>query len=818
MRTQEQPAIEAGEPSAASPRRFRVPALVDALAGPLLIVGSIAVVLNRFIAGRLFPLQVDIRAQWLPYFCFFGRSLRQGHLPAWNPHVMAGLPSAADPQMGWLNGSAMALFGTLPCDSALRWYLFLQPVLAGLGMYWFLRSEGLSRASATLGGLALGVPIAGSGLLGLPWLSAALAWSAVALAAASRWLRSETWPARLGWLAVTALAWGQLAAAHFSHGLVLGTAALLLYVAARLVSDIRTNRRSWQAAAVMLVLFAAYLILVNLAFLVPRLAYLPRTSQSLGYQRLDALSLSFSRGAGDGDAIAGLKLNGAWPLSMALSPGIYLGAAALALSMAAFWLRGKRHVAIGFAIFAAGCYLLTVTAVYEVITSKLGDSKLAGLYMHSPRRFQFGLVLAVPVLAALGLEAWRERRSPLARVAMIAPGALIWWLVPWTTSAPHRYLSVLLIGMIAGCLALAGAAVKSFVVPLVPLIVAVELAVSGMAGQDMRLHEDQGRVWPFFPPLMAAVDLDAYMRAGPIVRQLRSHPGDRYMSLDSKGWRNWGYTGRLKPDELGLLGGQRAMIFGLEEAQGYNPVELLRYWTFVRKLDPKKMRYAVSYFRHPPPTALDLLDVRWVVTRRGTEPPVPGAIRSVREGRWRLYQRRGSSNRASLLYQWRAVPSPAAALRAVSDPRFRPDREAVIEGSSSTAARSRATGPKSDRATFRELGPQKARVDVIARKSAVLVIRNAYDPNWTATVDGRPANVIPADYVSQGVLVPRGRHTVVLSYDDAYVGYGLLGSALSLLALGVAALLASRGRGVRSLFGGKRSGRPAGLPDEVALS
>ncbi|HEX2068829.1 MAG TPA: hypothetical protein VHH54_01315 [Actinomycetota bacterium] len=792
MRTEDQIAVQPGRAMRARGSRFRVPGVLGALAGPSLIVASVLFVLNRFLAGRLFPLQTDIRAQWLPYFCFFGRRLREGHLPAWNPHVMGGIPSAADPQMGWLNFPAMALFGTMPCDTALRWYLVLQPIVAGLGMYWFLRSEGLSRASATVGGLMLALPIAGSGIFGLPWLSGALAWSAVTLAAASRFIRTKAWPARLGWLAAAALAWGQVAAAHFSHGLVIGTAALLAYVTAKATTDAITGRRTWVRSAGLVMLLLTGLVAINLAFLVPRLAYLPRTSQSLGYERLDALSLSLSRGAGDGDAIAGLKLNGAWPLTFALSPGVYAGAVALGLSFAAFWAKGRRLVAVGFALFGAGSYLLTVKPVYEFTTSAFGSSTLTGLYMHSPRRFQFGLFLALPVLAGLGLEAWRERRSPIARLAMIAPGALVWWALPWMSTAPPRYLSVLSMGTIAGVVGLAVAAGKSLALPIVPLILAVELALGGAAAQPRLLEEMHHRVWPFFPSRMEFVNLDEYMRGGPIVRHLRSNPGGRYISVDPKKWRPWGYTGRLDPEDLPLMGGQRAMMFGLEEAQGYNPVQLLRYWTFVRATDPKKVRYAVSYFRRPTGIALNLLDVRWIVAPAGAEPPVAPARRVAREGSWELYRLRRLPSRATVVHTWRTVSSPGAALRSVTARGFRPNTEAVVEERFGVGTPSADGGAGvAGSASYRPLGPQSARIDVVARRPAVLVVRNAYDTHWRATVDGRPARVFPANYLIQGVRVPAGRHTVVLSYDDPAVGYGLLGSALSLLAVGVAAAFLS---------------------------
>jgi uncharacterized membrane protein YfhO len=65
----------------------------------------------------------------------------------------------------------------------------------------------------------------------------------------------------------------------------------------------------------------------------------------------------------------------------------------------------------------------------------------------------------------------------------------------------------------------------------------------------------------------------------------------------------------------------------------------------------------------------------------------------------------------------------------------------------------------------------------------MLLVRTAFDPNWRATVDGRPAPILPADSVVQAVQVPAGRHVVALAYDDPSVGHGLLGTGLVLALL-----------------------------------
>ena len=72
----------------------------------------------------------------------------------------------------------------------------------------------------------------------------------------------------------------------------------------------------------------------------------------------------------------------------------------------------------------------------------------------------------------------------------------------------------------------------------------------------------------------------------------------------------------------------------------------------------------------------------------------------------------------------------------------------------------------------------------------MVLVRIPYERLWTATVDGRPARVLPADSVVQAVEVPAGSHSIVLRYQDPWIGRGLAGSALAvgLLAVGAVAL------------------------------
>ncbi|HJP66314.1 MAG TPA: hypothetical protein VKA30_08435, partial [Actinomycetota bacterium] len=132
-------------------------------AGPLLIVGAVLVVLHGFwLFPRLTNQHVDLLSFWMPRWCFLGKSLAHGHLPTWLPNQFGGVPFLSDPQSGWLYLPAMGLFAATSCSRALGLFITLQPILAGLGIYAFLRLERVGRPAATVGGLTMALLMAGS--------------------------------------------------------------------------------------------------------------------------------------------------------------------------------------------------------------------------------------------------------------------------------------------------------------------------------------------------------------------------------------------------------------------------------------------------------------------------------------------------------------------------------------------------------------------------------------------------------------------------------------------------------------------------------
>ena len=71
--------------------------------------------------------------------------------------------------------------------------------------------------------------------------------------------------------------------------------------------------------------------------------------------------------------------------------------------------------------------------------------------------------------------------------------------------------------------------------------------------------------------------------------------------------------------------------------------------------------------------------------------------------------------------------------------------------------------------TLKSYQPNELSYEVESGKGGVVVFSEVYYPGWTATVDGRPAEIGRVDYILRAIRVEPGKHTVVMSFHPASI-------------------------------------------------
>ena len=77
-------------------------------------------------------------------------------------------------------------------------------------------------------------------------------------------------------------------------------------------------------------------------------------------------------------------------------------------------------------------------------------------------------------------------------------------------------------------------------------------------------------------------------------------------------------------------------------------------------------------------------------------------------------------------------------------------------------------------------------VDARGPTPSFLAINQTWDTGWSASIDGAPARLLRTEIALQGLVVPPGRHQILLSYGNRWVDVGLavsLAAAIGCLAL-----------------------------------
>lgn len=106
-------------------------------------------------------------------------------------------------------------------------------------------------------------------------------------------------------------------------------------------------------------------------------------------------------------------------------------------------------------------------------------------------------------------------------------------------------------------------------------------------------------------------------------------------------------------------------------------------------------------------------------------------------------------------------------VRAMSDPAWQPMLTAFVEGDAPTLA-----GAQTGSAQIEQETPTSLRILVDAPMSAALVLADTWYPGWAATMDGTPAPIYRANAAFRAVIVPAGKHTIIMIYvpDSLRIG------------------------------------------------
>ncbi len=122
--------------------------------------------------------------------------------------------------------------------------------------------------------------------------------------------------------------------------------------------------------------------------------------------------------------------------------------------------------------------------------------------------------------------------------------------------------------------------------------------------------------------------------------------------------------------------------------------------------------------------------------------------------------------KAWLVSKVAVVTDPAERLGIMSSsPEFDPARIALVEAPPLLPMPAESSGAPAGTADVERYEPNRISVKASTAVNSLLVLGEKYYRWWYATVDGKPAEIVPVNHILRGVYLPPGQHSVDFRFD-----------------------------------------------------
>lgn len=700
----------------------------------------------------------DLVSFLYPRYVFAANAVRHRVLPLWDPYLFGGQPYLADVQSGILypiNLLAFAAFRTFDYRK-LEDLAILHYALAGVFAYVWARQLRIGRFGAFVAGIVWET----SGFLvahfGHYNLIAAAVWVPLVLGLLQPALEGGA----LGWVAASAMALAvAVFAGHTQISLYTGL-LILIYVV-----GFAWSRRSWIAPLRSLAILGVWSVLLTVVQLLPSyqltqqsvradITYPDATEFALLPQKLILFLVPH---------FYGRTPDAYWGAPSLTENYFYVGILPLALAgLALLAVRDWRPRVLG-AIVALGLFLSF--ADWTPLHGWLFALAPGFDKVRAPGRFLLYVDLGIAMLAGLGADLLTRplaaRRRALFRLylggwSVLALGLLV-------VAAPLVYLKLFLnqaqnealvqqIQTATSSFALALVFVLASVAVLAAYryrwlnrstlaAVAVVLIVVDLVGNNAVLNPSPD-------------DPTAGFQHPAVVSFLQKNLGSARIDTVT------GVEDVWQPDASALYG--FPSVWGV-----FDPLTLTDYYWYWKIHIPGRSS-----------RLYDLLGAKYLLAHKDVVLDWKKfKLVSSDDPQINVYEDTTALPRAFFVGQGIAAPSHDAALAAIKATGFDPGNSVVVEGNPGGG---QPLGPVA--AQIVTDGPNRVVVRVHAPRSGYLVLSDVDYGGWSATVDGRSAPLLRADWTFRAVPVEPGQHEVVLRFLPRSLVVAGLVSALAWLA------------------------------------
>ena len=690
----------------------------------------------------------DVITQIYPWKHFTIEELKKGKIPLWNPYSFSGNLHLANYQTAVYSPFNLIFF-VLPFLDAWSIVILLQPLIAGLGMWLFLRELKLTSFSTALG--AITYMFCGFIVAWMPWgtlsmVAAFLPWSLFAI---EKGYKKNSF--FINFLLTISLAFAFFSG-HFQVGLYVA-----LYTIAYLVF------RGWvskdRKVFLRQLLFYCIGIGISLIQILPTLdLYQSSVRSQLFTNNAGGIPFTYLVTLFAPDFYGNPVTRNDWLGYYGERAG-FIGIVPFLLAFYAPFSIKNRAFVIFF--FLAGC-ISVAFSLDSPLQNLLSLTKIPVFSTSIPSRIIVLFSFSFAVLAAIGLDHLAQNgrkiklRNLFIPLYIVSTSLLIiWGILLFTNTLPvdkailakRNFLLPSVIFFISTIAILGSALLKKKVLFLflLPLFFLLLVSFDSLRFVSKWMSFDpRDKVYPEVPVITAMQSL---------IGQGRVY-GDFGSSIDT--------------------------YYRLPSINGYDPLYLQRYGEFIQSATTGNWEPAgksvVSLSKRGKYTdrVLDLLGVTIIyhpVSYNGQSWAFPvwenpekySAIYG--DDRFQLFKNKTAFPRAKLFYKYLVKKEEHEIIKTFYDDNFDYKNVLVLEEDPRLPENSRSG---KGRAQIISMEPTRIHIKVSSSTPALLFLSDTYYPAWKAKVNGREEKIYRTDYSFRSVKVPKGESEVEFYLDNFF--------------------------------------------------
>lgn len=707
----------------------------------------------------------DVISQIYPWKTFTIDTYKNLQIPLWNPYSFSGTPHLANYQSAVLSPFNI-LFLLLPFIDAWSLLVLLQPLLAGLFMYAFLRSLKITKEGSVIGAIAFMFCGFITTWMAYGTLGYAILFLPLALFAIEKYYQTG----KSKFLILLSFTFPlSFFSGHFQVSLYFFL-FIILYLFYKLITE-KDKKSSLQ-----LFLYPVFGVLLSLPQLFPSIELYAQTLRSSIFQKIEVIPWGYLPTFIAPDFFGNPVTRNDW-FGHYAEWNAYIGVFPLMLSFYAIFVQRTKAV-----LFFAFISLMTLLLSFQTpILDILVSLKIPVLSTSAASRIIVIFSFCMSVLAGFGLDSLMEH------VKSKKTKPVLYWFLSFFLVFTSVWVIILLKLFIPVDKILISK--QNFILPTI--LFAFSFLTIFLFFFSLRIKQTKKYIYLLPLILIVIISFDLLRFA------------NKWMPFESK---NLMYPQIPIAKEFakisgvnrvfGNLGGEATTYYKLPSVQGYDAVYIKRYGEFIASLENGKLqqsaRSVVLFPKYGLYTkqALNFLGIKYIIYKvaDGHSPwtfpswEYKDGIFSLlyNDGNYQVLENKEVFPRAFLVSKYIVENNSQKILNKMFAKNFDLRTTVILENDPKLKLNSSGGTTK-----IVSYAPNKIIINTTSDGNSLLFLSDTYYPGWEAFIDGKKSQIYRTDYTFRSVFVPKGNHIIEFIYNPLSFWLGVIFAVLGLILIGV---------------------------------